>query len=233
MRPLVISHAACGGHAPANTLAGIRAALGFNVEGIEIDVQCSKDGVPVLMHDLTVDRTTNGTGAVAELTFEELRALDAGGEPPPTLAEVLDLTKGKTLLICEIKQPGIEGRLAEIVREADAIDDVMVWSFFPKALEGIRSAEPRIPAVMLVSERHVDSVPSLREVAVRTGVQGLSVYHAGVSEDALRLCRRSGLSMYTWTADEPAEIERLIAVGVDGICTNYPDRVWASLSALG
>ena len=229
MRPLVISHAACGGHAPANTLAGIRAALAFNVDGIEIDVQCSKDGVPVLMHDLTVDRTTNGTGAVAELTLEQLKALDAGGEPPPTLAEVLELTKGKTLLVCEIKQPGIEVQIAETANAADAVEDVMVWSFFPKALEGIRSAEPRIPAVLLVSERHVDAVPTLRDVAVRTGVQGLSVYYAGVTEDALRLCHRSGLSLFTWTADETVEIERLIATGVDGICTNYPDRVWAAL----
>lgn len=231
MRPLVMSHAACGGHAPANTLAGIRAALDLNVDAIEIDVQCSADGVPILMHDLTVDRTTNGTGAVADLTLEQLRALDAGGEPPPTLAEVLDLTKGSALLVCEIKQPGIEEHLAEVVRQAEALNDVMVWSFFPMALEGIRAAEPRIPAALLVSERHVDSVQALREVAIRTGVQGLSVYHAGVSEDTLRLCRRSGLVLYTWTADDPADIERLISVGVDGICSNFPDRIWATLNA--
>lgn len=231
MRPLVISHAACAGHAPANTLAGIRAALDFKSDGIEIDVQCTSDGVPVLMHDLTVDRTTDGTGAVAEMTLEQLKALDAGGEPPPTLAEVLALTKGKALLICEIKQPGVEERLAEAVHEAEAVEDVMVWSFFPKALEGIRHADPQIPAALLVSERHVGAVPTLRDVAVRIGIQGLSVYHEGVTEETLRLCRRSALAVFTWTADEPSDIERLIAVGVDGICTNYPDRVWAALNA--
>lgn len=231
MRPLVISHAACGGHAPANTLAGIRAALRFGVDAIEIDVQCSSDGVPVLMHDYTVDRTTNGTGEVAKLTLNELRALDAGGEPPPTLAEVLELTRGNTLLICEIKQPGIEQRLAEVVLESEALDAVMVWSFFPQALSGMRAAEPRIPAALLVSDRHTDALPTLRETAVSIGVQGLSVYHEGVNEEALRLCRRSGLALFTWTADDPTAIERLIEVGVDGICTNFPDRVNEALAA--
>lgn len=225
MRPLVISHAACGGHAPANTLAGIRAALGFGVDAIEIDVQCSSDGVPILMHDHAVDRTTNGTGEVAKLTLAELKALDAGGEPPPALAEVLELTRGNALLVCEIKQPSIEHRIAEVVLESEALDDVMVWSFFPQALNGMRTAEPRIPAALLVSERHTDALPTLRETAVSIGIQGLSIYHEGVNEDALRLCRRSGLALYTWTADDPAAIDRMIEVGVDGICSNYPDRV--------
>ena len=108
MRPLIISHAACAGHAPENTLAGIRKAIELGAEGIETDVQASADGVPVLMHDLTVNRTTNGSGDVAALSLAELRALDAGGESVPTLAEVLDLTMGKVVLIMEIKQTGIE-----------------------------------------------------------------------------------------------------------------------------
>lgn len=225
MHPLVISHAACGGHAPANTLAGIRAALDIGVDAIEIDVQCSSDGVPVLMHDYTVDRTTNGTGEVSKLTLDQLRALDAGGEPPPTLAEVLELTRANTLLICEIKQPGIEVRLAEVVLQAEALDDVMVWSFFPQALQGMRTAEPRIPAALLVSERHTDTLSNLRETAIRIGVQGLSVYHEGIDDEALRLCRRSGLALYAWTADDRAAIQRLVDTGIDGICSNFPDRV--------
>ena|SRR5215212_4964425 len=76
--PLIISHRACQGHAPENTLAGIRAALAFGVDAIEIDVQTSRDGVPVLLHDQTVERTTDGAGRVHDLTLAELRALDAG-----------------------------------------------------------------------------------------------------------------------------------------------------------
>ncbi len=229
MRPLVISHAACGGHAPVNTLAGIRKAIDFGSDAIEIDVQTTADGVPILMHDLTVDATTNGTGAVAEMTLEQIRALDAGGEPPPTLAEVLALTKGNALLVCEIKQPGIEERLRDAVLEADALGDVMVWSFFPQALESMRHAEPRIPCALLVAPQALPEWPKMRETALRLGLQGVSVFFAGVDEKLARDCQRSGLALYTWTSDPTDAIRRLIDLGVDGICTNFPDRAVAAL----
>ena len=229
MRPLVISHAACGGHAPANTLAGIRKAMGFGSDAVEIDVQASADGVLILMHDLTVDATTNGAGAVADLTLEQLRALDAGGEPPPTLAEVLAITKGKVLLVCEIKQPGIERLLADTVLESGALGDVMVWSFFPQALEAMRRADPRIPCALLVAPQSMPEWPAMRETAVRLGLQGVSVFFAGVNENLARECQRSGLALYTWTSDPTEAIQRLIELGVDGICSNFPDRVVAAL----
>jgi glycerophosphoryl diester phosphodiesterase len=227
--PLVISHAACGGHAPENTLAGIRKALEFSVDAIEIDVQASADGVPVLMHDLTVDRTTNGSGAVAALTLAGLRALDAGGEPVPTLSEVLDLTTGKAVLVVEIKQPGIEASVAAVVREKNALTDTMVWSFFPQALDGIRIAEPRIPAGLLVSAESLPRWPRMRELAVRSGLQAVSVFSAGINEDVARDCRRSGLALYAWTVDSRREMSRLVDLGVDGICTNFPDKATAVL----
>jgi glycerophosphoryl diester phosphodiesterase len=87
MRPLVISHAGCAGHVPENTLAGIRAALEIGADAIEVDIQAGADGVPVLMHDLTVNRTTDGSGDLASLTPRQLRALDAGGERVPSEPE--------------------------------------------------------------------------------------------------------------------------------------------------
>ena len=230
MRPLVISHAACGGHAPENTLQGVRTAIKLGAEAIEIDVQASSDGVPVLMHDSTVDRTTDGEGAVADLTLEQLRALDAGGEPVPTLAEVLDITKGKVLLVMEIKQPGIEEQLSRVVSEADAVGEVMSWSFLPKALEGMRDADPRIPSALLVAAEGVANWPAMRERALSIGAQGVSVFFAGIDERISEDCRRSGLALYSWTADRPEQIAKLIAQDVDGICSNYPDRVVAVLA---
>lgn len=229
MRPLVISHAACGGHAPVNTLAGVRKALELGADAVEIDVQASADHVPVLMHDLTVDATTNGTGAVAELTLNQLRALDAGGEPPPTLAEVLTLTRDRVLLVCEIKQPGIEDFVAAAVHEANAIHDVMVWSFFPQALENMRRAEPRIPCALLIAPQALPNWRGLRESTLRLGLQGVSVFFAGIDDSLARDCQRSGLALYAWTADPSEAIQRLIDIGVDGICTNYPDRALALL----
>ncbi len=230
MRPLVISHRACGGHAPENTLQGVRTAIELGAEAVEIDVQSSADGVPVLMHDFTVDRVTNGEGAVADLTLDQLRGLEAGGEPVPTLAEVLDVTKGKVLLVMEIKQPGIEEQVSSVVSAADAVGDVMCWSFLPNALEGMRAADPRIPAALLVAPEGIGNWPVMRERALSIGAQGVSVFFLGIDERITEDCRRSGLALYAWTANEPEQISKLIAQGVDGICSDYPDRVVVALA---
>ena len=230
-RPLVISHAACGGHAPENTLAGVKEALRLGADAIEIDVQASADGVPVLMHDLSVDRSTNGSGEVAQLSLKQLRALDAGGEPVPTLAEALALSRGRALLVIEIKQPGIEERIAAVVRECEALNEVMVWSFFPQALESMRRAEPRVPGGLLVAAEAVSRWPQMRERALVLGLQAVSLFFAGIDEEVSRDCQRSGLALYAWTADSEREIRRLIEVRVDGICTNFPDKAMGLLRA--
>jgi glycerophosphoryl diester phosphodiesterase len=225
VRPLVISHAACGGHAPENTLAGIRKAIELGAEAIEIDVQASEDGVPVLMHDLTVDRTTNGKGGVAVLSLKRLRELDAGGERVPTLAEVLGLTKGRVLLVMEIKAPGIEQHIARVVHQARALDDVMAWSFFPKALEGMRREEPSMPCALLVAGESITRWHKMRSRALKLGVQGVSMFCTIIDERVVEDCRRSALSLYAWTPDGKREMARLAKLGVDGICSNFPDKV--------
>ena len=224
MRPLVISHAACAGHAPENTLAGIRAALQMGADAIEVDVQASADGVPVLMHDLTVDRTTDGSGDLASLTLRQLQALDAGGEPVPTFAQALELARGRALLVAEIKRPGCEATLADVIRQADALEDVMVWSFLPPALEATRQAEPRLPGSLLIAPKSIGQWPSLRELALRLGLQAVSVFHLNLSAETVAQARRSGLAVYAWTADAESDIQRLLALGVDGIVTNSPER---------
>ena len=224
---MVISHAACGGHAPENTLAGIRAALGFGVDGIEIDVQASGDGVPVLMHDLTVDRTTNGRGAVSEMSLAQLRELTAGGELVPTLDEVLALTVGKALLVIEVKQPGVEQNIAEVVRAREALADAMVWSFFPEVLEAMRRVEPRLPSALLIGPSASGGLPKwgrTRERSVSAGLQGVSMIHQAVTDEVARGCQWSGLGLYAWTPDSRKDIARLIELGIDGICTNFPDK---------
>ncbi|HVP06071.1 MAG TPA: glycerophosphodiester phosphodiesterase family protein [Dehalococcoidia bacterium] len=225
MRPLIISHAACGGHAPENTLSGIRKAIELGAEAIEIDVQASEDGVPVLMHDLTVDRTTNGKGGVAVLSLKRLRELDAGGEPVPTLAEVLDLTKGRVLLVMEVKAPGIEQHIVRVVHQARALDDVMAWSFFPQAIEGMRREDPSIPCALLIAGDAMPRWRDMRARALKLGAQGVSVFCPAVEERVAEDCRRSGLALYTWTPDSKKEIARLAKLGVDGICSNFPDKV--------
>jgi glycerophosphoryl diester phosphodiesterase len=230
VRPLVISHAACGGHAPENTLAGIRKAIELGSDAIEIDVQMSADGIPVLMHDTTVDRTTKGSGDLADMTLDQLRALDVGGEPVPTLVEVLDLTKGNVLLVMEIKAPGIEDEVAKVVRDVGALDDVMTWSFYPEALKGMRTAEAKIPSALLIAPEDVPKWPATRARALKLGVQGVSMFFLGIDAAIAESCRRSGLALYCWTPDRESQIQALIDLGVDGICSNFPDLVVRALS---
>jgi glycerophosphoryl diester phosphodiesterase len=229
MRPLVISHATCAGHAPENTLAGVRAALELGADAIEMDVQASADGVPVLMHDLTVDRTTNGSGDLASLTLQQLQELDAGGEPVPTFAQALEMARGRALLVAEIKRPGCEARLADIIRQADALEDVMVSSFLPPALSAMRQEEPRLPGSLLIAPQSMGEWPSLRELALRLGLQAVSPFHLSLNTEVVAQAKRSSLSVQAWTADAEGDIQRLLDLGVDGVITNYPERALALL----
>ncbi len=228
MRPLVISHRACAGHAPENTLAGIRAALQIGADAIEVDVQASADGLPVLMHDQTLDRTTNDSGGLASLTLEQLQALDAGGgEPVPTFAQALEMTRGRALLVAEIKRPGCERALTDVIRAAEALADVMVWSFLPPALEAMRRAEPRVPSALLIAPESMGNWPSMQDLALRLDLQAVSVFHLNLDAGVVAQARQRGLAVYAWTADTERDIQRLLGLGVDGIVTNYPERALA------
>jgi glycerophosphoryl diester phosphodiesterase len=231
LAPLTISHAACKGHAPENTLAGIRAAIDLGVDAIEIDVHASRDGIPVLMHDATIDRTTNSSGHVVDLTLAELQAVDAGvgvfegrfaGEQIPTLEQVLDLTRHRCLLVIEVKQLGIAEQVAAAIRRLDAAGSAMVWSFHPDVVAAARTVMPEVPAVQLWGGQS-GSAEALLDGAVRRDAQGVSVHYSSVDPSLVRAGRLRGLCVFTWTADEPEEQARVAAAGVDGICTNVPD----------
>ena len=236
--PLIISHAACRGSAPENTLAGVRAALAMDVDGIEIDIHCSADGVPVLIHDATLDRTTNGRGPVSALSFVELRQLDAGGagydgrfagERIPSLAEVIELTRGTCLLIVEIKQEGIAASVIDVLQRAGAIPWSMIWSFDLLTVAEARKLEPLLPAALLSPPLAVGP-ESLFEAALRSNLSAVSVHYTSVDADLVRAAHLRGLTTFTWTADEPADHRRLIAAGFAGIVTNVPAVLQASLA---
>ncbi len=238
--PLVTSHAACKGHAPENTLAGIEAALRLGADAIEIDVHCTADRVPVLIHDETVDRTTDGSGSVHEMPLAVVRALDAGarqfapkfaGERIPTLAEVLDLTRGKALLQVEVKQQGIEREVADAVRAAAAIGDCETHSFYPAVVRAMREAEPRMAAALLTGGDRVADWEDFWGFALSLGAQGVSVYHAFATPERVRRGQRRGLTFMTWTVDDEADIARVIDAGVDSICSNFPDLVRRQVDA--
>ena len=238
--PLVTSHAGCKGHAPENTLPGIESALALGADAIEIDVQCTADGVPVLMHDERVDRTTDGSGSIREMPLDVVRALDAGAHQfaaqfrsalVPMLAEVIELTKGKALLQIEVKQPGIEEHIVGVVRAADAVSACEVHSFYPPIVRAARALEPRMAAALLTEGSRVVDWSDFWGFALSLNAQGVSVHYSHVAGERVREAQRRSLTFMTWTVDEVADIERMIEAGVDSICSNYPDRVRRTLDA--
>ncbi|MGD0764808.1 MAG: glycerophosphodiester phosphodiesterase family protein [Dehalococcoidia bacterium] len=231
---LVTSHAACKGHAPENTLAGVRRALALAADAIEVDVRCTADGVPVLLHDETVDRTTNGSGAINSLTFAEARRLDAGderfpGEPIPSLQEAIGLTKGRALLVLELKQPGIEKAALDVVWQEGDVRGCVVHSFLPSVVARVRQLEPRLPCVLLTAS--AADRGQLLDSVLAVNAQGVAVLHSLVDEELVAEANRRSLRLYCWTVNEEPEMRRLIACGVDGITSDHPERVRNVLSA--
>jgi glycerophosphoryl diester phosphodiesterase len=223
---IITSHAACKGHAPENTLAGIRAALKHKADAIEIDLHCTRDGVPVLIHDETLERTTNGSGSIAALTLRQTRKLDAGkGEHVPTLKDVLAEVSGRALMVLEIKAPNIEEAVLAVVRRAKALDYCVVHSFSPRIVERIRKLEPRMPASLLTGGRGVDDQNKLFDLALSINAQGVAVNHEVITPQLVRAAHLRELRFSTWTVDTERDVRRVARADVDAITSDYPDRV--------
>ena len=225
--PLITAHAACKGHAPENTIAGVRAALSLGADAIEVDVRCTRDGVPVLLHDATVDRTTDGQGEIAALSLRQARRLAAGdGERIPTLREVLAEVAGRALLVLEVKPAGIDEEVLAVVCRGRALDWCAVHSFQPQVVERFRSASGgRMPCSLLTDGRQVVDWGQLFAFALSLGAQGVAVYHGAVTPELVRGAHLRELRVSTWTANRRADVRRVAACGVDAITSDYPDRV--------
>lgn len=243
MKPyvLVIGHACAAGEAPANTLAGVRSCLDAGAEAMEIDVQLCADGVPVLMHDDTVDRTTNLRGPVRQRTLAELQAADAGdGEPVPTLDQVLALGAGNLTVMCELKAtPGAPEQdqacvdaVVEVIRRHNAEAWTAIHSFNPEMVERARNTEARISATIITGPIAGEQVERLLGGLMKRNAQAISVEHHAVNRDLVEKAKRRQVSVWTWTADTPADWERVVTAGVDGIITNVPHRLREWLTAL-
>jgi glycerophosphoryl diester phosphodiesterase len=225
-RPLITSHAACKGHAPENTLAGIRAALTLGADAIEIDLHCTSDGVPVLIHDETVDRTTDGEGKVAALSLRQARKLDAGeGERIPTLREVLREVDGRALMVLEIKASGIEREVLDVVRKARALEWCAVHSFKSRVVERVRKLEPRMPCTLLTGGRdEIKDWSKVFALALERGAQGVAPHHSAITAELVRAANLRELRISTWTVNSRADVRRVAAAGVAALTSDFPDR---------
>jgi glycerophosphoryl diester phosphodiesterase len=195
----------------------------------ELDVQSTRDGAVVVVHDETVDRTTDGHGAVADLTLEEIQRLDAGikrgasfrGERIPTLDEVMQAVRGRLGLNIEIKEGAVERQVCELMRSYDALATSMVSSFEWKALEKVSAIDPSI-RIGLLAEKNRDTL-----FDAASAMQAYAVNPRFDMVDAA-FCAKAharGFKVLVWTVDVPEAMQILIAAGVDGIMTNYPARL--------
>ena len=234
-RPLVFGHRGAREAAPENTMAAFQKALAMGADGIELDVMLSSDGVPVVCHDFSLERTTNGHGKVTEHALAELRALDAGshfsrefqGEPIPTLEDVLDAFGDSLRINVELKSisrrdDGLEAKASDLVIRRGLTSTVVFSSFNPLSLWRARRVSVCIPRGLLYS---ADLPLPLRKAwaAPLLGLQAVHPQGRLVDEGYMRWARRKGYRVNVWTINEPAEMNRLLDLGVDILITDRPD----------
>jgi glycerophosphoryl diester phosphodiesterase len=235
---ICFAHRGARGHAPENTLMAFDLAFDLGAEAIECDVQCSRDGELVIIHDGTVNRTTNGVGAVAALSFADLRALDAGRiwripQRIPTLAETLDLVRRRGgALNLEIKGESV----AESIGTAEAVEPVLreleeplrarllVSSFAHPAVARLKERLPWLRVATLYSGREWQKQDMLAP-ALAMGAEAIHPGVALTTADLVSWAHDAELRVNVWTANRTATIRKLIAWGVDGLFSDYPERV--------
>lgn len=234
-RPLNLAHRGASAYAPANTLAAFRLAEELGADGVELDVHLSADGAIVVIHDFTVDRTTDGSGRVRDMTLGELKRLDAGawfdarfaGQRIPTLDEVVEALGGGMWLNIELKtfsprDQGLERAVVKLVQRRGIRRRVILSSFSPLALWRVRRLDPSLATGLLYDATL--PLPLWRLWLRPLGrPAALHPHHRLVDARYIAWARAGGYRVHTWTVDDPAEMRRLIRLGVDGIITNRPD----------
>ncbi len=217
----IVAHRGASAYEPENTIRSIRRAFEMGADAVEVDARISKDGHVVIIHDETVDRTTNGSGRVSELLLEEIRALDAGrGEKVPILEEVLDEIMGKGCLFLEIKEERAAVPSLRIVMERRMIESVLFISFSSNALFSIKKIDRKAHTGFLYI-KPIDGIVKAKKL----GCEVVLPYYRLATQKAVAFAHRMGLKVVPWTIDELEIARELKNKGVDGIATNTPDQM--------
>ncbi|MBS3135863.1 hypothetical protein J4401_02790 [Candidatus Woesearchaeota archaeon] len=220
--PKIIGHRGAMGEEPENTLLGIRKALEY-VDGAEIDVHLTKDKKFIVMHDDTVNRTTNGKGKVRDFTAKEIRELDAGkGEKVPFLQEVIGIVKqSSAMLFIELKCDNAEELLAKEVMDSGIMDRIVVKSFDHRRMKRIKEICPKMVTDCLLVSRPIDIVSILNNAKADM----LSINYKSADSDLIADCHRAGKSVFVWNIDTLEEMKLFKMFGADYIGTNYPSKI--------
>lgn len=225
--PLVIGHRGAMGHETENTLASVQKALDLEVDMIEIDVFKIRSGEIVVFHDKTVERLTEGTGKIEDYNYEQLQELTlTGGHKIPTLQEVINLMDKKAHLNIELKGANTADRVNFIinyyVREKGwPLDKFLISSFKWEELRRMRTLNPQIGIAVLTDKDPLQAM----DIAAELGALAINPYYKTLSLENVDKMQEAGFKVYPYTINEPADIKSMKQMGVDGIITNYPERI--------
>ncbi len=228
----VIAHRGSGVGPFENTLHGMQMAITWGADGIECDVQSSRDGELVVFHDATLDRLTNGNGLVTEHTLKELKRLQVGeGEQIPTLAEVLTLLKSQPQFIInlDVKVQGIEVKILKEIQSRNLLDRTLISSFVPQVLMKFRELNADIATGWIYGYNYENPVKEAKKI----GCTALHPRLDLVSEELRQSSRRQGLMLNPWSINSEVDMRRFIELGVDWIITDNPRRLLRILNRTG
>jgi glycerophosphoryl diester phosphodiesterase len=237
MPPLVIAHRGASAYEPENTLRAFDLAIRQGAQMIELDLHITRDRRVVVIHDPTLDQTTNLSGRVDRISLDEIRLADAGkSERVPTLEETLELTAGKARLYLEIKDPRAAKETLRIVRLRHCQSDVMIASFDIELMRLLGEEVHDIELGVIVGSTSLSPWVRWREAVPWIALQHISYQTLCIQ---VNLClgytaarvKASGKKLFVWTADTERQFARAVAMGVDGIVTNVPDRLVAYLNS--
>ena len=233
---LIVAHRGISSLYPENTLISFQKAVELGVDMIELDIHRTKDGELVVIHDDSINRTTDGKGKVNRLTLEELKAYSAGrcfskefeGERIPTLQEVFELVDKRTKLQIEIKQPGIEKSLIDLVEKYEMLSNVICGSFYPESIIEVRKLNPSIPTLFITGSFDLDK---MKKILSTEGINMVAIGFKHLSLSLLKACHSYGFVIDAWTVNEEKDMREFIEMGMDIITTNYPQRLKKILEA--
>lgn len=222
MNPILkIGHRGAKGSEPENTLIAFQKAIDMNVDGIELDVHLSSDGEIIVIHDDTIDRTTNGKGFAKNFTSSQLKQFEI-----PTLSEVLDLVDRRCFLNIEIKGIGAEKPVVDLITHYISeknwkYNDFLVSAFDWKMLEEVRLLNPNIRIGVLTEE----SIEEALAFAKKIKAYSIHPNYALLSKENVALMQENGFEVYTWTVNLTEDIQKIKSYNVNGIISDFPDRI--------
>lgn len=226
-KPLIIGHRGAMGHETENTLASVQKAMDLGVDMIEIDVFKVKSGEIVVFHDENVERLTNGPGSIEDYNYIDLKKLIVdGGHKIPMLQDVLKLIDNKVALNIELKGANTADRVNHIMtyyieNKGWSAENFIISSFNWDELREMRTLNPNVRLAILTEEDPTEAIPIAKEL----NAVAINPYYKNVNLQVANTIREAGLKIYVWTVNEEEDINAMKRIDVDGIITNYPERI--------